>query len=172
MKQTFQSIQSQIAKLQAQAEKVRSDEIGGVVARIKDAISVYGLTQADLFGRGTGRAAAAPKRATGRVAKYSDGNGNVWGGRGPRPAWLRQAVAQGKTPEDFAVGRVATSPARAPKVVTKTATKKARGPKKGAVAIKYRDKDGNTWTGRGTKPRWLSAAIAAGAKQDEFLIAR
>src|SRR5262245_13848588 len=36
--------------------------------------------------------------------------------------------------------------------------------------IKYRDKSGNVWAGRGAQPRWLTAAIKAGAKRDDFLI--
>jgi DNA-binding protein H-NS len=38
------------------------------------------------------------------------------------------------------------------------------------VVIKYRDKTGNTWAGRGAQPRWLTAAIKAGAKRDDFLV--
>jgi DNA-binding protein H-NS len=38
------------------------------------------------------------------------------------------------------------------------------------VAIKYRDKSGNTWAGRGAQPRWLTAAIKAGKKRDDFLV--
>lgn len=42
---------------------------------------------------------------------------------------------------------------------------------KGSVAVKYRDKDGNTWTGRGRQPRWLVAALKTrGVKLDDFLI--
>ncbi len=37
-------------------------------------------------------------------------------------------------------------------------------------AIKYRDKSGNAWAGRGAQPRWLTAAIKAGAKRDDFLV--
>jgi DNA-binding protein H-NS len=36
--------------------------------------------------------------------------------------------------------------------------------------IKYRDKSGNVWAGRGAQPRWLSAAIKSGAKRDDFLV--
>jgi DNA-binding protein H-NS len=36
--------------------------------------------------------------------------------------------------------------------------------------VKYRDKAGNTWAGRGAQPRWLTAAIKAGAKRDSFLV--
>lgn len=30
------------------------------------------------------------------------------------------------------------------------------------VPVKYRDNEGNTWTGRGMKPRWLASKLAAG----------
>jgi DNA-binding protein H-NS len=36
--------------------------------------------------------------------------------------------------------------------------------------IKYRDRTGNTWAGRGAKPRWLVAALKGGKKLDDFLI--
>ena len=43
---------------------------------------------------------------------------------------------------------------------------------KGKVAVKYRDKSGNTWTGRGRMPRWMTAATKGGkAKKEDFLIA-
>jgi DNA-binding protein H-NS len=49
--------------------------------------------------------------------------------------------------------------------------KKKRGSLQGRkVPIKYRDKSGNTWAGRGAQPRWLTAAIKAGAKRDDFLV--
>jgi DNA-binding protein H-NS len=49
----------------------------------------------------------------------------------------------------------------------------ARGGLRGAVAPKYRNPENpaETWAGRGLKPKWLSAAIKAGKKQDDFLIA-
>jgi DNA-binding protein H-NS len=48
---------------------------------------------------------------------------------------------------------------------------KKRGPRKGRKApIKYRDRAGNTWAGRGAQPRWMTAAIKSGAKRDDFLV--
>jgi DNA-binding protein H-NS len=48
---------------------------------------------------------------------------------------------------------------------------KAAHPLKGRKApVKYRDRSGNTWAGRGAKPRWLVAAIKKGKKVDDFLI--
>lgn len=47
------------------------------------------------------------------------------------------------------------------------------GPLKGRkVAPKYRGPGGETWAGRGARPRWLAAAIKSGKKLDDFLIAK
>ena len=47
-----------------------------------------------------------------------------------------------------------------------------RKSKRGKVAVKYRDRAGNTWTGRGRMPRWLVAATKGGkAKKEDFLVA-
>ena len=106
---TYSQIQSEISQLQAQAEQLREKEKGEVIGRIKEAITVYGITAKDL-----GLAARAPsaggaaKTRPGRrrqdpaQAKFRDGAGNTWGGRGPRPQWLRDALASGKALSDFA----------------------------------------------------------------------
>ena len=57
------------------------------------------------------------------------------------------------------------SPARARKVGTKL-----DGSERKAVAAKYKDDHGNQWTGRGLKPRWLTAALAAGKKLEDFAV--
>ncbi|OYU46327.1 MAG: histone family protein nucleoid-structuring protein H-NS [Burkholderiales bacterium PBB4] len=48
----------------------------------------------------------------------------------------------------------------------------AKAPKEASkVAAKYRDPaSGSTWSGRGLKPRWLTAAIAAGKTVEDFAI--
>jgi DNA-binding protein H-NS len=38
------------------------------------------------------------------------------------------------------------------------------------VPPKYRGPSGETWAGRGARPRWLVAAIKGGRKLDDFLI--
>ena len=38
------------------------------------------------------------------------------------------------------------------------------------VPPKYRSHSGDTWAGRGARPRWLVAAIKGGKKLDDFLI--
>ncbi len=45
------------------------------------------------------------------------------------------------------------------------------GDKRSAVAPKFKDPaTGQTWAGRGQKPRWLAAAIASGKKLEDFAI--
>jgi len=38
------------------------------------------------------------------------------------------------------------------------------------VSPKYRGPSGETWAGRGARPRWLVAAIKGGKKLDDFVI--
>jgi DNA-binding protein H-NS len=38
------------------------------------------------------------------------------------------------------------------------------------VPVKYRDKEGNTWAGRGAHPVWLREKIKSGAKLDDFAV--
>lgn len=64
--------------------------------------------------KGSGKTVAAKKGAAKKravkqtageavVARFADGSGNTWSGRGPRPGWLKEAIAQGKSPDDFRV---------------------------------------------------------------------
>jgi DNA-binding protein H-NS len=120
MTKTYAQLMKQIETLNHEAEKLKRKEIDGVISRIKEAIEAYGLTAADLGLAGAraprsraGSAAAAPAKAGRRrtragskyvpQVKYRDGEGNTWVGRGPRPQWLRDALANGKTLADFAV---------------------------------------------------------------------
>ena len=50
--------------------------------------------------------------------------------------------------------------------------KTARGPQKppAKVAVKYRDNNGNAWTGRGRTPKWISEAEAAGKNREDFRV--
>ncbi|MFS2162644.1 H-NS histone family protein [Variovorax sp. Varisp62] len=118
MAKTFLQVQKQIEELQREAEQLRKKEADGVLSRIKEAIAVYGFTAADLdFGKAAGRpaakagvaakktrkgkkAAAAPAAA---VPKFQDDQGNVWSGRGPRPAWFKAALEAGKSADDLLV---------------------------------------------------------------------
>ena len=113
MGKTYSQMQRQIAKLQREADALKKKEVGGVVARIQEAIQHYELTVADLF--------------DGRAPKGTPAN--------------KQKVSSSKN-----------------------------GMKGKRVPIKYRDENGNTWTSRGSQPRWLVAALESGRKIEDFLI--
>jgi DNA-binding protein H-NS len=38
------------------------------------------------------------------------------------------------------------------------------------VAVKYRDRSGNTWAGRGAQPVWLREKLKGGAKLEDFAV--
>jgi DNA-binding protein H-NS len=40
------------------------------------------------------------------------------------------------------------------------------------VPPKYRSRSGETWAGRGAKPKWMVAAMKKGRKPEDFLIKR
>jgi len=112
---TLAALNAQIAKLQAQAEVLRTKETVEVVARIQEAIKHYGLTAADLGLGGTKSKAAkaagggAARKSKGKAVgkkparkiKFADGQGNTWGGMGKRPDWFKAALAAGRKPEDL-----------------------------------------------------------------------
>jgi DNA-binding protein H-NS len=173
---SYSQIQKQIEALQMQAAKLRVEEVAGVVAKIKEAISVYGLTRQDLFGAGTPKAKAPGRKANG--VKYADGKGGEWGGRGKRPGWLREALAAGRSLQDFAVGASArpsdADAAAAAAVFADKPNGRKRGPKRGAKAksapkLKYTNGAGQGWSGKGRKPGWFIAGLAAGKTAEDML---
>ncbi len=115
VKRSYEQVVKQIEALKLEAEHLRRTEVAGVIERIREAISFYGLTAADLGMTGTlsrkitgdapakgkGRKKSAPKAPA--VVKYRNESGGSWGGIGKRPQWLRDALAAGKSLEDFLV---------------------------------------------------------------------
>jgi DNA-binding protein H-NS len=183
MPQTYHQLTKHIAELQAQAEGVKRSEVAGVIAKAKEAIRVYGLTRQDLFDAKTPRAAQASKGPKGKKAKsseakYADGKGGVWVGRGKRPVWLSDLLKAGAKLEDFLASKFADSapvaavtdsskPPAAKKGVPKKASTKAVAKK--AAKAKYRDDAGNSWSGFGPRPKWLKEGIAGGKQLEDFL---
>ena len=112
-KKTFLEVQKQIEQLQQEAEQLRKQESNEVLARIKEAIAVYGFTAAELGVAGGAKRGRVPKavsvkagrkfsgKAGASAPKYRDQNGNVWSGRGPRPGWFKAALEAGKSPDEL-----------------------------------------------------------------------
>jgi DNA-binding protein H-NS len=85
---------------------------------------------------------------------------------------IKTAIAHYElTPEDLFGGRQSRQSAPnngSVKGSARPATGTALKGKK--IPIKYRDENGNTWTSRGSRPKWLVAALESGRKIEDFLV--
>ncbi|MDY0743644.1 H-NS histone family protein [Paucibacter sp. R3-3] len=136
MATSFSKLKNQIQKLQQQAASIQAT----VISRIKREIAQHGLDIDDLFGTGGSAAAkksrsaplkkkAAGARKTGadKPAKFADDQGNTWHGVGKRPQWIHDALAAGRSLDEFLVGKkkgVAAAKKPATKAGVKAAAKK------------------------------------------------
>jgi DNA-binding protein H-NS len=121
----YQEYLKQIEELSKKAEAARKEETSSVIADIKAKIKAFGLTAEDLGlevkktrGRpakaGPGRPAAAKKESAParrgrpsaqkgikRKIKYRGPEGQAWSGVGRKPVWVVEALAAGRTLEEF-----------------------------------------------------------------------
>ena len=109
-------IQSQIEKLQKQAQQIKTKEFAKTVQDIKEKMHAFGITAKDLQSVRSNKLAgsngaepqksrkAASKTAGSKVAaKYRGTEGQSWSGRGLMPRWLKTLVAEGRAKEEFLV---------------------------------------------------------------------
>lgn len=79
----------------------------------------------------------------------------------------RQIADYGISAEDLGFGSKSANK----KVTTKKRSQNRKTPRTGAkVPPKYRDQSGNTWTGRGKTPKWVTAAIESGMSLESLRI--
>jgi DNA-binding protein H-NS len=141
------AIRATIAKLQRQLEAINKRQENlrrEALAFLRDAQDKLGISLDDLRAAGAGKVARRGKRKG--AAK----------GAAKRAA--KVAAKGGASKRGAARTDTGASARRQP-----------RG-KRSKVAPKYRSPDGETWSGRGLKPRWLTALLAEGRKIEEFLI--
>ena len=110
--------------------------------------------------------AALQKEAAGVIAKirvavehYGITVDQIFGSNGAKKASTKRGSA--KKPS----GRLALA---APE---ERASKKVSASKGTKVAAKFKDDAGNSWSGRGSQPRWLRSAIEGGKKLEDFAVA-
>lgn len=103
---SIQELLAQKAALEKQIADAQRSARADAIAKVKSLMSEYGLSMADLSPKGSGMP-AAPKAegTTKKVApKYRDPNtGKTWTGRGLKPTWLQEALAAGKSIEEFTI---------------------------------------------------------------------
>jgi DNA-binding protein H-NS len=116
---TLIDIQSQIQKLQKQADDIKSREFDKTVEEIRAKMEAFGITAKDLQNvkrgvRGSkGKKSVVASKSAGKraskaagstvAAKYQGPNGETWTGRGLSPRWMKSLMEQGRTKEEFAI---------------------------------------------------------------------
>ncbi len=92
----LKELQSQVAKAISGYVDRRKRE---ALAELEERAKAMGFTLAELTGLTSGR-----KRSP-SVAKYANpaNPADTWSGRGRKPRWFTEALAQGKKPEDMAI---------------------------------------------------------------------
>lgn len=95
-----QTIDQQIAALQAKKQELLNAKRKDALQEAKKIIRTFGFSASEL---GLGGASATRSE---RAAKYAnpDNSAETWhGGKGPKPKWVREKLAQGRTLEDLLI---------------------------------------------------------------------
>jgi DNA-binding protein H-NS len=102
---SYMALKEQAQKLLQEAELVRKQELKTVIDQIKHTMAQYGLTGADLGFRDTvGRRSKNKGKSQTQEAKYKGPNGEIWsGGRGRKPDWVKNILAQGRNLNEFLI---------------------------------------------------------------------
>jgi DNA-binding protein H-NS len=138
---TVDQIRERIAKLQAQERALLQKEALEVIKKIKVAVEHYGITAEQIFGPSA-------------------------------PAWKTASKPSMKASGTAAKTARKTRRTKAAEAVSVGKPKKAASASKGIkVAPKYKDGEGNSWSGRGSQPRWLRAALEGGKTLQDFAVA-
>ena len=104
---TYQDVLKQIDQLTKEAEKLRQSEVSAAIADIRTKMAQYGITVSDIVGKErktrAKKARKAPTAGRKVAPKYRGSNGELWTGRGRRPAWVEAELAKGRTLEELAI---------------------------------------------------------------------
>jgi DNA-binding protein H-NS len=137
---TYRNVKAQIAKLEKQAADLYKKEVAGIAAKVRALIVEYGLTAEHLGFTGKATKAIAKTRKTkvaakpAGVPKYRDPvSGKTWTGKGKAPGWIHEGLKQGKSKDDFLIGKKSPAIAASVKKAAK-ATKTAKATKVTKVA--------------------------------------
>jgi DNA-binding protein H-NS len=105
-RKSLQTIEAQIRKLQAEAERLKEEEKPGI-KELCAVIAKFNLRPADI--RIAMKRGKASRRRAKLKPKYRNpsNKAQTWAGRGLKPKWLTHFLKQGKKLEDFAIRRTA-----------------------------------------------------------------
>ena len=91
-------------RVEAKSEKFRLAALDDVIQDVRKTIELYKLTPTDLFPDVKVVPRNTSRRASARPVRYRNEKGQTWGGGvGPRPRWIKEALARGEDIEKYAV---------------------------------------------------------------------
>jgi DNA-binding protein H-NS len=104
---TLTELIAQRSALEDQIKALSETNRAEAIAKVRALMEENGLSLADI-GSGARSGVKGTNKGPGKTpkkvaAKYRDGAGNTWSGRGLQPKWLKAALEGGKTLKDFAV---------------------------------------------------------------------
>lgn len=101
--QSIEDLIRQKEALEKQIQEAQRAARSDAIAKVKELMATHGLTIADLAGKGAIKLATTTEAPAKKVAaKYRNpATGESWTGRGLKPKWLAQALADGKSLEEF-----------------------------------------------------------------------
>jgi len=103
-----EQLRAELAKVEADIQTAQAAWRNEGIAKVKALMAEFDLATADLVAPSNlGRSASAAASGEGRrrvMPKFRDPiSGKTWSARGLKPKWLADAIARGKSLEDFAV---------------------------------------------------------------------
>ncbi len=96
--QQLQEIAKQRESIEAQVKLLRQEAI----EEVQQLINTFGL-QASCFRFPNAPAASAAPRSAAKPKYRDPATGKTWTGRGREPIWMRRALENGKTKDDFLI---------------------------------------------------------------------
>ena len=104
----LEELNAQIAELTRQAEEIKAQERGNVIAELRQKIELYSITARDLRLDIPSQTYREPRRAgEGKekpAPKYRNEKGETWsGGRGRKPLWVQDIINDGGNMDDYLI---------------------------------------------------------------------
>ena len=101
------ALQAKLADVESKIREAQQGERKKAVEAIRDLMAKFGISAADLSDgtRAPKRQQAGDVAERAKVApKFRNGtSGETWSGRGLQPKWLKAAIAEGKSLDDFRI---------------------------------------------------------------------
>lgn len=100
----YEKLLANIAALQARADEMRSSRRVEAIKTVNQLVDEFGILPREVrFSDGRGSKPSASDGRSKVAARYADGQGNSWSGRGKQPRWLQSGIASGRSLESYRI---------------------------------------------------------------------